>query len=84
MAALTTQAEAFLPALKVRAVDATGAGDAFVGAVLAKLLDDAVGPARVRALDDRALESLLYHGRRAGAAAVRAVGATTSMIRAHA
>ncbi len=82
MAACTTTTTAFMAALRVRAVDATGAGDAFVGAVLARLVSDGVGGADVGALDGRALEALLRDGRRAGAAAVRAVGATTSMMRA--
>ncbi len=81
MGAFGARTQALLPALKARAVDATGAGDAFVGAVLAGLVADGVGVADVAELDEGKLTSLLRRGRRAGAAAVRAVGATTAMIR---
>ncbi len=72
-------------------VDATGAGDGFMGAVLAELMeldvhDDPTGSFPLRALsalgeDD--LAGLATVGCRAGAAVVGAVGATTGMLRGH-
>jgi len=66
---------------RVRTVDATGAGDAFMGACLARLLSLGVDSARLADLDERALTQIGDAGRRAGAAAVGALGATTKMMR---
>lgn len=69
------------PALSVRVVDATGAGDAFCGAALAALIDAGVTAAQLSALDDDALAHIIEAGRYAGAAAVTRIGATTAMVR---
>lgn len=68
-------------ALATRAVDATGAGDAFFGAVLARLVRDGVGPHDLAALDVHDLERLAGIGRVAGARATTGLGATTKMLR---
>ena len=70
-----------LEPVHVRTVDATGAGDAFMGACLATLLE--LNPRReaLGDLDKSALTRIGDAGRRAGAAAVGAIGATTAMLR---
>jgi fructokinase len=70
-----------LDAIPTRVVDATGAGDAFCGAALASLVDAGVGPSDLATLDDALLTRLADAARRAGAAAVTAMGATTAMRR---
>lgn len=77
----TAKARVTLDTTPVRVVDATGAGDAFCGAALAALVDGGVGPADLAALDDAFLTRLADAARRAGAAAVTAMGATTAMRR---
>ena len=62
-------------------VDATGAGDGFVGAVLAELAAAGLERAALDDLDDAALQGLGVVGCRAGSAVVTAVGATTAMVR---
>jgi fructokinase len=69
------------PAHPVRVVDATGAGDAFCGAALAALLDAGVSAAQLGDVDEATLIRVIEAGRRAGAAAVTRMGATTAMIR---
>ncbi len=68
-------------ASSVAAVDATGAGDAFVGAVLAKLRELGATRESLAALDAAALHEIGRAGCAAGAAAVTALGATTAMVR---
>jgi len=81
MSATTMTRHVELPALAAKTVDATGAGDAFWGAVLSGLIMLDIDPMQVAHLDDGALLWLLDRGRRAGAAAVSALGATTKMCR---
>lgn len=69
---------------RVRVVDATGAGDAFLGAALAALVDDGVLLADLASLDARALRAIGRRACAAGAAAVTALGATTGMLDARA
>lgn len=69
------------PALAVRVVDATGAGDAFCGAALAALLEAGVDAESLHDVDEPTLERVIEAGRRAGAAAVTRMGATSAMIR---
>jgi fructokinase len=69
------------PALVVRTVDATGAGDAFFGAALATLIRWSVLVDDLPSLDEAMLARVLQAGRFAGAAAVTRVGATTAMVR---
>jgi fructokinase len=69
------------PALSVRMVDATGAGDAFCGAALAAMLKASMSVDDLSFLDENALGRILESGRYAGAAAVTRVGATTAMVR---
>lgn len=70
-----------VPAPAVPVVDATGAGDAFMGALLAELLRRDLGPEDLSTLDDAALEDLGGKACWAGAQAVTALGATTGMVR---
>ena len=77
----TRRARARVPAPRVEAVDATGAGDGFVGAVLAELASAALDRRALDALGEGELAALGVVGCRAGAAVVTAVGATTAMIR---
>jgi len=78
----TRQHQVVLEAVPVKVVDATGAGDACCGAVLTALLGmNVVGPGGLDSLDEAQLFRLADVGRRAGAAAVRALGATTGMLR---
>ena len=84
----TKKAEAFVTPPRLRSsqiVDATGAGDAFMGAALCtilSLLDD--GPIRkqqLASLPASALERLAVAGNAAGGAALASLGATRSMLR---
>jgi fructokinase len=75
------RARAVVAAPPTTVVDATGAGDGFVGAVLAELVDGGVGRDRLSALADDELAALGAAGCRAGAAVVTALGATTAMLR---
>lgn len=65
----------------VRVTDATGAGDAFFGALLADLARGDAGKAALAAIDERALGALLARANKAGAAATSRLGATTAMLR---
>lgn len=69
---------------RVRVVDATGAGDAFLGAALASLIDGGVGVGDLASLEADALRTLGARACAAGAAAVTALGATTGMLDARA
>jgi fructokinase len=69
------------PALSVRVVDATGAGDAFCGAALAALIGAGVPGDHLDDIDEALLERIIEAGRVAGAAAVTRPGATTAMVR---
>lgn len=77
--AATRHARAFVAASEVKVVDATGAGDAFVGAAAAALFADAQPPA-LDDLDEVALRSLLTAANAAGAAACTALGATAGLL----
>lgn len=77
----TRRCEVWLPAPPVKAVDATGAGDAFMGAALMGLLSTGITPKTVNALS---LADLEWLGRRAcyaGAKATTKMGATRGMVR---
>ncbi|MBL8955885.1 MAG: carbohydrate kinase [Myxococcaceae bacterium] len=67
-----------VPSPKVKVVDATGAGDAFLGVALAKLAELRATP---EAVDAGALAELGHAACRAGAACCTALGATTAMPR---
>jgi fructokinase len=81
MYAATKNAWVELEALTTKMVDATGAGDAFMGAALAALFALGVDASGVPALSAQQLLHILRDARRAGAAAVTGLGATTKMIR---
>lgn len=65
----------------VDVVDATGAGDAFLGAALAWLVTHDVSAAMLDTLDARALAALGELACRAGSACCTGLGATRAMIR---
>lgn len=65
----------------VEVVDATGAGDAFVGAATAALFQQPRRSAELEALTAGDLSALLTFANRAGAAACTALGATTAQLR---
>jgi fructokinase len=83
-------ASARVDAPRVDAIDATGAGDGFMGAALAELCllpraSDVRAPlAALDALAEEQLVGLGVVGCRAGAAVVTALGATTAMLRGRA
>jgi fructokinase len=77
----TRQRLVLVPAPAVRVIDATGAGDAFVGAALARLVEHGAG--KLASLNDAALEDVLVGACAAGSAACTALGATTAMVRTH-
>lgn len=77
----TEKVSVHVGAPQVRAVDATGAGDAFVGAALAALRELGVTRDGLVALDTAALREVGRAGCAAGSAAVTALGATTAMPR---
>jgi fructokinase len=81
MAIATERSLVCQPALAVRTVDATGAGDAFFGAALATLIRFSIAVDDLPTLDEAMLARILLAGRFAGAAAVTRVGATTAMVR---
>ncbi len=57
-------------------VDSTGAGDAFMGTVLAAICEQALDPVALAALDEGPLHALAERAAAAGAMAVTALGAT--------
>jgi fructokinase len=65
---------------RVRMTDATGAGDAFMGTVLAALLARHVDVSELASLDRDALREIGRRACTAGAHAVTALGATTGML----
>ena len=79
--AATRDASAFAPAPRVEVVDATGAGDAFVGAMTAHLFGQH-SPYSLDNLNGPRLQALLHVANAAGAAACRRLGATTGMLTA--
>ena len=81
MCVSTHNHQAVMDAVPVTVVDATGAGDACCGAVLAALLAMNFAEGDLATLTEQQLCRLADVGRRAGAAAVRSIGATTGMIR---
>lgn len=78
---VTRGARARVSAPQVRCVDATGAGDAFLGALLADLVRLCAGPADLDALEPRDLKRLGARACYAGARATTRLGATTAMVR---
>lgn len=81
MYAATSNACVELDALPTTMVDATGAGDAFMGAALAEVFALDVDSDGLSSLTAPALQRILTAARRAGAAAVTGLGATTKMLR---
>ncbi len=73
--------QASLAALPTEVVDATGAGDAFLGAAVSALRSMGVTREQLQTLNVEALQTVLRAGNRAGSAACGAVGATTGMLR---
>ncbi|MFZ9886233.1 MAG: carbohydrate kinase family protein [Myxococcota bacterium] len=76
----TRHREVWVDAPRVKAVDATGAGDAFMGAALMVLLVAKVTPKTVGALEAHDLEALGWAACHAGAKATTKLGATTGMV----
>jgi len=68
-----------VPAASVRAIDATGAGDAFVAGVLAVLVESGTRPGDHRWQDAALWTRALEAGHMMGARAVRSVGAVTGL-----
>lgn len=70
-----------LPVYRVRAVDSTAAGDAFVGALLLQLAGQRIDPAGLDALvaDLPRLHRVLHHAAAAGALAVTRKGSFTAL-----
>jgi fructokinase len=68
-----------VPAASVRAIDATGAGDAFVAGVLAVLVESGTRPGDHRWKDAELWTRALEAGHMMGAKAVRSVGAVTGL-----
>lgn len=65
-----------VPSLRVRAVDTTGAGDTFLGALLSCLLDR---PAGLEAMEDGELRGMVRFACAAGALCTTGMGAISSM-----
>lgn len=72
---------AHIRAPRVHVVDATGAGDAFVGAALRVLANTTRTPDDLDRMDVTALRALGDAGCTAGSAACTALGATTAMVK---
>ena len=77
-------AQVEVPARRCRVVDSTGAGDAFVGAALARLIAGGINATSLPGLGKDVLTDVGREACRAGGAAITAVGATTAMVRAFA
>jgi len=69
------------PALRVRCVDATGAGDAFIAGVLAVLVKRRAVPGSAVFADPRVFSDALDVGHMLGAKVVSKVGAVTGLVR---
>lgn len=80
--AVTRQHAVLVPAPRVTVIDATGAGDAFAGACLARLTSLGARPGTLATFDERTLADIAERACAAGAAACTALGATTAMLRA--
>ena len=78
---MTRQAEAKVASPQVEPVDATGAGDAFMGAALHGLLGAGVSPQTLGSLTRGDLEELGRMACFAGAQATTQLGATAGMVR---
>ena len=76
------RARVSVPTPRVQVVDATGAGDAFMGAALAELLARGLGADELARLSEGVLEDIGRRACAAGAAAVTRLGATAGMLRA--
>jgi fructokinase len=79
--AATPRGLVWVPAPKTRAVDATGAGDAFFGAALYVALARAASVEELADLEPEALAGLCHAANHAGAQATTEAGATTAMVR---
>lgn len=62
-----------IPSIEIKPVDTTGAGDAFVGAVLYQLSDKSF--AEIKSLDHEEWEKIIYNGNKAGARTCEYLGA---------
>ncbi len=69
------------PALRVTAVDPTGAGDAFCAGIVRELLRRRVTKDPKEALSISSLPEILLYGQAAGAACVTGIGTTTNVTR---
>jgi fructokinase len=78
-AAATAAAQVRVKSPRTRVVDATGAGDAFMGALLAGVANRGIDVQDLAGLDEPGLESLLQVAAWAGSRAITALGATTAM-----
>jgi fructokinase len=70
-----------LPAFEVRAVDATGAGDAFTAGVIDALIKSGVDDGGLGAMGEGGLTGVLLSGAAAGACCVTEAGATSAVTR---
>jgi fructokinase len=68
------------PALRAKCVDATGAGDAFIAGVLAKLLAAEAAPGTPAWKDERVWTEALDVGHMLGAKAIAQAGAVTGLV----
>lgn len=73
---ITKSLDVAVPAFSVTAADTTGAGDAFIGAFAAKLIQDGGGYGE---LDADAAKSLLRHANACGAIIASRFGAIEAM-----
>jgi len=62
-----------IPSIKIKAVDTTGAGDAFVGAVLYQLSGKSL--AEIKSMNTDAWEEIVFNGNKAGARTCEYMGA---------
>lgn len=76
--AFTPNAQAFAPCAPVKAVDTTGAGDAFIGSFLWQLARDGVDPASLPKLRKTRLEQYLAFSNRCCGFSVQKHGALDS------
>ncbi len=76
--AYTGDASARVPGIRVRALDTTGAGDAFIGSFLHGLYEAEIGRDELENISSRQLEELLSFSNRYCAASVQKKGAIAS------
>lgn len=76
--AFTRSESAYAPGVRVKAIDTTGAGDAFIGAFLYKLYENRIGCGQIADLERGQLESFLQFSNRYCAHSVQKHGALAS------